>query len=63
MEQREQRINAIWKRVVWFLADPGIKTYWGEDQDLDYTILRTGPESCKVVWDDGVVAYASADQL
>ncbi len=56
--ESEKRLTAIEKRVRQFLDDPEIKTFWGEDAEIPYTILRTGPKSCKIVWDDGVTMEA-----
>jgi hypothetical protein len=50
------RMNAILKKVMAFLEDSE-PVSWADD----CTMLKTEDGRCKIVWDDGVTAYARAD--
>ena len=59
-DEAERRLAAIQTRVAWFLAEADVETFWEEDAAIPYTLLRTAPASCKIVWDDGVTAYVNS---
>ncbi len=58
MTEAERRREAIEKHIREFLADPDTQTLWDQSRRIGYTIIRTGPHTCKIVWDDGITAYA-----